>query len=522
MFIFLTGLLAGCSGGANYTLHLNPVVATLQTPFEGVDRLDLVLSSGNGDEPFRVEIDSPASGSTPKVKNLPALADTRISVEGFLDDKLIFRGMTEPLTATTGDVETDVFIASTEKVAWLGPLTDGLYLPMLTALGEGRFWLAGGVTNDRGGAPNRGHKGMLTLTLAPPGEALAFTSIGDLPPYQTHDGATENTRMGAGFTPLTVKGPDQGKILVTGGAPNDVWRGGEASKSASLYDPTTDTWEDIPGAGAMREPRVQHLVLENTLGNVVVWGGYGAHGTGGSVALNTTLEYYNAANRSFSSTGFTNDIGSIDAMMADLGADGTLLCGGTLLVDEGAAWSSSDTCVRVKLDGSSFESFARLPDGLTAAAMVALPDGSVLATGGASANPPVDALANVDASDSAWLYSPSSLRWTKLSERMPVGRVGHRMVVMADGRVLIAGGTKTYNANIVPTDPVRCLDLYDPAAGTFAPVDGCEDGDETGGLLGGAYGAQAAYDPDYGVLIVGGMSADGSADQNVALFVPEL
>jgi hypothetical protein len=522
MLLIVSGLMTGCTGssGANYTLHLNPVVASLQTPFEGLDRIDLVLTPADG-TPLRVPMDAPTSGSTPEVTGLPALEGTRISVEGFQGGELILRGMTEPLTASSGDVEADVFVASTEKTAWLGALTSGLYRPMLVALGEGRFWLAGGLTNDLNDAPVRGQKAMYTLTLAPPDEGLAFTTLGDLPEYETNDGEMETARMGAGYTLLTASGADQGKILVTGGAPKDpLGDQGEASSEASLYDPSNDTWEDIPAMSSLTKARVQHLVSENLLGNVVVWGGYGPQNGRDGVFLNNTLEYYDRAEREFTDKG-VRTIGPLDAFMADLGESGTLLCGGADVTD--ASWSSSDACVRVKLDGT-VETAEDLPEGLAGAAVVKLADGSLLATGGAAvpASSPVSTISDVSASSSAWLYNPTDQTWGGLSARMSVGRAGHEMVLLADGRVLIVGGAKSYNSNYAATDSVTCLEIYNPVDGSFEAVDECEDGDDAGGLYGGAYVPRVAYDPDYGVLIVGGVGADGSASNGVSLFVPEL
>lgn len=531
MLLIVSGLMTGCNGssGADYTLHLNPVVASLQTPFEGLDRVDLVLTPADG-TPLRVPMEAPTSGSTPEVTGLPALEGTRISVEGFMGGDLILRGMTEPLTASSGVVEADVFIASTEKTAWLGPLTNGLYLPMLVSLGEGRFWLAGGLTNDLNNAPVKGQKDMYTLTLAPPGEGLAFTSSGELPQYETKADEMETARIGAGYTMLTVSGPSQGRILITGGAPRDPLAGqGEASSDVSLYDPSTDTWERLGGLASLSGPHAQHLTEENLLGNVVVWGGYGEQNGDRGVKLNNTVEYYNSASKEFSGAHTVTTIGSLDAMMADLGESGTLLCGGALLED--TSWYSSSSCVRVKLDGSAVtDTFkdgpngADLPEGLAGAAMVTLADGSILATGGASVPYASRASTNesVEASASAWLFNPTNERWGALSASMVTARAGHEMVLLADGRVLIVGGAESYNTNNAATDAVSCLELYDPVGGSFRPVDGCEGSDGAGGLAGGAYAPRVAYDPDYGVLIVGGIGQDGAANNGVALFVPEL
>lgn len=522
MLLAVMGVFVGCTGGAaDYTLHLTPVAASSQSPFEGLDRIDLVLTPAVGDA-LRVTLGSPSSGATPEITGLPPLEDTRIAVEGYAGDTLAMRGMTEPLTASDGVVEAKVFVASTETTAWLGALPEGLVLPMVVALGEGRFWVGGGATNNRGGEPRKENDAVQVLSLAPPDENLAFVVTGTLPGYTDADGSQQTARMGATVTPLTVSGTDEGKVLVTGGAPLDpLLYDGQTTKSAALYDPATDTWEELPAADALKDYRTLHLAIENLLGNVVVWGGLGKveRGSDGGVELPNTIEYYDRAARSFTSLGRA-DLGFLGAFAADLGNDGTVICGGADI--NGSAWTSTSTCVRVALDGSGIEAFADLPAGLAGAAMLTLEDGRVLLTGGATTTTGVGTDVDVAARSSAWLYNPETEQWGSLSAQMGVARAGHRMVRLADGRVLILGGAESYNAIATPTDPVSCLEIYDPVDGSFTSVDGCDASDDAGGLPGRAYQPGVAYDPDYGVLVVGGAGADGSAVTGVSLFVPGL
>ncbi len=522
MLLIASSWLTGCTGGggADYTLHLTPVVASPQSPLEGLDRIDLVLTPAEGD-PVRVPMDAPTSGGTPEVTGLPELLDTRIAVEGYRDGDLVLRGLTEPLTASTGDVEATVFVAATETTAWLGALTEGVHLPLLAPLGGGRFWLAGGAGNSRTGEPSKGQDVAYVLTLAPPDEGLSFQSIGTLPPYEDADGASATARMGATCTVLTAAGDDQGKVLVTGGASSDPLRfGGEATKAASLYDPATDTWEDLPTAQALATPRVRHLALENLLGGVVIWGGFGASDNEGT-ELPNLIEFYDRVSGRFSESFDGSGLGQIDAIAADLGADGTLLCGGANI--DGTGWDSADTCLRVRLDGSGVDEFERLPSGLAGAAAVTLADGRVLVTGGATTTGGgTNTSTDVDAVASAWLYNPTTEQWGSLAASMRIARVGHRMVLLADGRVLIVGGAESYNLVDPAANAVSCLEIYDPTSGTFTSVDDCDASDDAGGLVGRSQQAQVTYDPDYGVLIVGGLSADGSAQNGVSLFVPAL
>jgi hypothetical protein len=323
--------------------------------------------------------------------------------------------------------------------------------------------------------------------------------------------------MGAAVTPLTVAGTDAGKLLVSGGAPiHPYLYDGQPTASVALYDPATDGWEELAEGSALREPRALHLAVENLLGNVVLWGGLGVVDSDG-VLLPGAIEFYDRAARTVRELDVAA-LGHVSAAATDLGADGTLLCGGARLGGNG--WSSSEICARVPIDGSSTESFEELPVGLAGAAMVTLPDGRVLITGGATASTAVDADAYAEARGSAWLYNPDTGLWGALSGTMAVARAGHRMVPLADGRVLVIGGSQSFNPFFPPPDPISCIEVYDPESGVFTSVEDCTAEDDAGGLPGRAYEPQVAYDPAYGVLIVGGIDATGGAASGVSIYVP--
>jgi WD40 repeat protein len=99
-----------------------------------------------------------------------------------------------------------------------------------------------------------------------------------------------------------------------------------------------------------------------------------------------------------------------------------------------------------------------------------LADGRVLVTGGSGDN-------------SAELYDPATHTFA-LTGRMNAVRAGHSATLLADGRVLIAAGWNTTTAEI-----------YDPTTGTFTP---------TGSLLEDQGGHTATLLPNGKVLIAGG------------------
>lgn len=522
MLLPVLGALVGCTdgggGAAAYTLQLSPVTSASQNPFDGLDRIDLVLTPAVGD-PLRVTLGVPTSGSTPEVTGLPALEETHIVVEGYSGDDLVMRGRTEALSASSGVVEADVFVARTDAAAWMQPLAEGVHLPLVLALGDGRFWIGGGATNNRSGVAGKENDVARILSLAPPSADLAFEDAGALPVYLDADDNEQTARMGATVTPLRVAGADEGLVLVTGGAAvHPFVYDGQTTRGVALYNPASDTWETLSDENSLVDARALHIAAENLLGNVVVWGGLGEVDSGG-VLIENTLEFYDRASRTFTSLG-TADVGNLGAGLADLDTDGTLLCGGATLGASG--WESSAACVRVPLDGGELATFTELPVGLAGAAMLTLADGRVLLTGGATASTAVESDTFAAARTSAWLYNPETSMWGALSGSMSVARAGHRMVALPDGRVLIAGGAESFNPFFPPADPVSCLEVYDPADGSFTIVGSCDASDDAGGLPSRAFEPQVAVDPDYGVLIVGGIAGDGSAVSSVSLFVPEL
>jgi hypothetical protein len=115
---------------------------------------------------------------------------------------------------------------------------------------------------------------------------------------------------------------------------------------------------------------------------------------------------------------------------------------------------------------------------------VALPDGRVLVIGVWDEGDPV--------ATEAELYDPSSGKFT--AARPPIDRGQPAVSLLADGRVLIAGGGDMHSTSV---DCLASADLFDPATGKFT---------RTGSMRQARAGATATTLPDGRVLIPGGSS----------------
>ncbi len=270
-----------------------------------------------------------------------------------------------------------------------------------------------------------------------------------------------------------------GQVLVVGGEdPAGILI------SAELYNPTTGTWSTT---GSTATPRLNHTATLLSNGEVLVAGGYLGLNSSEEAEYTAAAELYNPSTGKWSVTGsMTMARGSAGAALLPNGE--VLVAGGTSV--NGTAGTSSEL---YNPSTGKWMATGAMPVSESAAATL-LPDGLVLVAGvnsGEVYNPSTGkwtvtpnlyytdatgtsavALTNGDGllygnhlpSYTGQYYNPVTNTWSRT-----LGQTGNAtdfgpLVLLANGSVLLAGGTNVYNGKSSATARAS---LYNPATNTW-------------------------------------------------------
>lgn len=267
----------------------------------------------------------------------------------------------------------------------------------------------------------------------------------------------------AGHT-VTLMG--NGKVLLAGGSADDR----AAAQETPCYDPTTRTW--APGE-PLPTLRVNHTATLLTNGKVLLAGG-----SDGSSCVASAL-CYDPVTNTWSGAG-SMITARIQAVAARLQNGKVLVVGGS---DRTSYLASAEL---YDPDTDTWSSAGSMTTARILHTATLLPSGKVLVTGGTGMMPGTPPFA------SAELYDPATNTWSTVAS-MTTARRYHTATLMANGKVLVVGGTDgTYFLNTV--------ELYDPALNMWTPK---------AHLTTSRDFHSATLLPDGKVLVVGGRSDGG-------------
>jgi N-acetylneuraminic acid mutarotase len=225
-----------------------------------------------------------------------------------------------------------------------------------------------------------------------------------------------------------------GQVLVVGGSSSLSGWPPPALASAELYNPTTGKWTVT---GNLKTGRWGHMAVLLTNGKVLVVGGEIAGG-----AYTASAELYDPSTGKWSSTG--------SLAITRYSFQATALQNGKALVAGGNAATGGLLAEAELYDSSTrkWTTTASLNAGRAVFTQTLLSSGQVLAAGGNDGNAQLHGYAT-----SSELYDTSTGKWTTTGS-LNVARDSHTATLLANGKVLVAGGTN-YNGTLTEAE------LYD-------------------------------------------------------------
>jgi hypothetical protein len=230
-------------------------------------------------------------------------------------------------------------------------------------------------------------------------------------------------------------------VLIAGGCIEDSCEG--ITASTELLDPATGASTRGPD---MLQPRVDQAAVALPDGRVLMIGGFQP----GTETASTEL--FDPATNTFSAG--PNLLEPLADPVAIVLRDGSVLVAG------GFGHHASIASAEILDPGlTAFRSTGSMSTPRSSHGGALLPDGRVIVAGGNTRGDTGTVLA------SAEVYDPSTGHWSSTGG-MSVPRHKLAVIGLADGRVLVLGGSNDRDA----FGQYRSAEVYDPAAGTFAPT----------------------------------------------------
>ena len=330
-------------------------------------------------------------------------------------------------------------------------------VPSSSALSASRALASGFVDRDNNGGQydvviSGGGTGSLTAATG-----LASTELWDFRHLRVQLGAPMTTPRALHLSvPLT-----NGRVLLIGGA-NAT---GGVLASCEVYDPATNLFT---ATGSMSTPRILHAACRLADGRVMVAGGTSTLQPDALTAISSALssvEIWDPA------TGLWTPTASISGPR--LGLALSRLPNGQIMVSGGVQYSviiivpNATSVATVQRWNPATGTWSNGPNmGQPRAGhhynQVTLADGRILMTGGINITSLLTA-ATTTPFNGAEAYNPTTNSWATYN--MPPARVLHSATRLADGRVVVCGGSQ---GTLTGTTPIANVDVFNPATNTWA------------------------------------------------------
>lgn len=233
--------------------------------------------------------------------------------------------------------------------------------------------------------------------------------------------------------------PD-GRVLVLGGFTSEV----QAVHSAEVYDPAAGRFRPLPRMITVRHSHTATVLPD---GNVLIAGGYA---TGSTTVAHAEL--FDPRTNTFTPTG--------PLRAARAGHIAVLLTNGKVLIAGGVGpeWSFLSSAELYDPATGRFTPISDMTVARESHAAVRLRDGRVLIVGGHRGR-----RADMILYASAEVFDPADNRFRRVGD-MQTRRHKHDAVVLADGRVLVTGGSDERDDQ----GAYRSTEVFDPARETFS------------------------------------------------------
>jgi len=233
---------------------------------------------------------------------------------------------------------------------------------------------------------------------------------------------------------------DNGKVLIAGG----FVANGSGLSSVELFDPASKTFSS---AGNLASPRAGHTATRLPNGKILIAGGYNGD------YLNSAEMFDPATNR-FTSAG--------RMVTARSGHVATLLNNGKVLLagGVGTGWTFLADAELYDPNTNTFTATGGMTTARESHTATLLNDGKVLIAGGHKGR-----RSAITIYASAEIYDPANGSFTPAGD-LTVKRHKHDATLLADGRVLIVGGSDERDGD----GAYRNAEVFDPASGSFTAV----------------------------------------------------